>query len=782
MSKDVLFEVFKKEIKNKYTRKQLKVISSFLMLYKERQCGITKVYQTRARKSICKKVKTKNLNKKFEEQLSKLYQLLDQEDFCNLFKICSDKATDINVKQPKVKIEKDRGPISKTQILNYSSYVLNYSEKKELSSTKMHSLECFKQPKVEIIFSEFEMFFCQLQQFKPESKKSLEELKVNLKQLAVNYNKTKTKLPFNLKANQVKIMNEIKENRKLVIQNNVDSQNLVLLDKKKYDFMIQKVLRNSKNYVRLENQDADDLIADIETKLQQLLYVLVIKKQLNNASYQEIRPNGSTIPKVYGVFNPSTKSLSLKFEHGNSVNSKLCKWLIEILSPVQEYYSEFSVDSIEDIAEHLKCCTVEDSELMSTHKFKHFFDKVDLNEVLKICCDYFFVEKRKNIKLQKENFTKLFEIATKTYFAYENNIFYRVNGIDDLAPIAKVLTDIFIGYQEKKVTLFLNSLKLYKRYCNEVFVITNNFRKSRTLNLEISSLDKSMKLCQTSIEANKEVEFLNISIKKNNKHCALSYVPNKGEFNQIENYDFFSDIDNKLSKFKKLLKKVYKISTSQCLPKSLDHIQNVMLGKNYPSALIKKIMDEESLSHLKRKSLIEKESANYKKINLNLPFKGNYSADLLRKQLENIVQKCYPTVKANVTFYNQPQLFSLKNKGVQKSSKTVYKFTCSCGSSYVGKTTQRLKTRIRQHVPAGLRRQLGKITRSRSIEKQSFAVARHLLNNPSCGRKYEDEMFTVLAQARDDLHLSVLESLFISTHKPDLCTKTEQGRSVLWNS
>ena len=782
MSKDVLFKVFKKEIETKYTRKQLKVISSFLILYKERQCGITKVYQTRARKSMSKKVKTKNLNKKFEEQLSQIYQLLDQEDFCNLFKICSVKTAYVNIKQPKVKIEKDRGAILKTQVLNYSSYVLSYSEKKALSTSKLFSLKCYKQPKIEVIFSEFETFFCQIQKFKSESKKSLEELKTNLKQLAANYHETKINLPFDLKANQVKIINEIKENTKLVIQNNVHSNNLVLLDKKKYDFMIQKTLRNSKNYVKLENLNADDLIADIETKLQQLLYVLVIKKQLNNTCYQEMRPNGSTIPKVYGVFQPSTESLSLKFEHGNSVHSKLCKWLEKILLPVKEYYSEFSVDRIEDMAENIKSCIVKDSDMMSTHKFKHFLDKVDLSKVLNICCNYFFVEKRKSIRLQKENFIKLFEIATKTYFAHENDLYYRVNGIDSSSPFAKVLTDIFIGYQENKISSFLKSLKFYKRYYDEVFVIANSFRKNRTLNLEISNLDKSMKLCQTSIEVNEEIEFLNVSIKKKNKHCALSYFPDKGELNQIENYDIFSDIDSKLSEFKKLLKKVYRISTSQFLPKCLDHIQNIMLEKNYRSTLIKKIMDEESLSHLKRKSDYDKESTNHKKIDLNLPFKGNNSADLLRKQLENIVRKCYPTVKANVTFYNQPRLFSLESKKVQRASRTVYKFTCGCGSSYVGKTTQRLKTRIRQHVPAGLRRQLGKITRSRSTEKQSSAVARHLLNSASCGRKYEDGMFSVLAEARDDLQLSVLESLFISTHKPDLCTKTEQGRNVLWNS
>ena len=141
-------------------------------------------------------------------------------------------------------------------------------------------------------------------------------------------------------------------------------------------------------------------------------------------------------------------------------------------------------------------------------------------------------------------------------------------------------------------------------------------------------------------------------------------------------------------------------------------------------------MNEENLTHLNRTTSLKKVIANNERVELNLPFKGSNSANLLRKKLVEIVRKSYPTVKTSVIFFHQSQPFPIKNRDLQKASNIIYKFTCGCGSSYVGKTTQRLKTRIRQHVPVALRRNLGKTTRSKLTEKQRSAVGNTFWTTP----------------------------------------------------
>jgi len=49
------------------------------------------------------------------------------------------------------------------------------------------------------------------------------------------------------------------------------------------------------------------------------------------------------------------------------------------------------------------------------------------------------------------------------------------------------------------------------------------------------------------------------------------------------------------------------------------------------------------------------------------------------------------------------------------------------------------------------------------------AVGAHLALNPKCGEKYDDTSFTILASARSDYHLKVLEATYINSIKPNLC-------------
>ena len=64
---------------------------------------------------------------------------------------------------------------------------------------------------------------------------------------------------------------------------------------------------------------------------------------------------------------------------------------------------------------------------------------------------------------------------------------------------------------------------------------------------------------------------------------------------------------------------------------------------------------------------------------------------------------CAPYV-ARITlarkFINDGIFFFVPTK--QKSS-VIYEFTCQCDSGYVGRTTQRLGDRIKQHVPSNIR-------------------------------------------------------------------------------
>ena len=138
------------------------------------------------------------------------------------------------------------------------------------------------------------------------------------------------------------------------------------------------------------------------------------------------------------------------------------------------------------------------------------------------------------------------------------------------------------------------------------------------------------------------------------------------------------------------------------------------------------------------------------------------------------------TLIFTLSIYNLRMSLKMALKKANKSS-VIYEFTCQCDSGYVGRTTQRLGNRIKQHVPSNIRNKTApqreqppRSCRSRNTVKTSdSAIGQHLLDNPDCAKLYNDDMFRIIGIARLSFHLAVLESIYIKTKKPPLCRQKE---------
>ena len=172
---------------------------------------------------------------------------------------------------------------------------------------------------------------------------------------------------------------------------------------------------------------------------------------------------------------------------------------------------------------------------------------------------------------------------------------------------------------------------------------------------------------------------------------------------------------------------------------------------------------------------------------LSLPWLGSVSTRF-KKQVKSAVKQCFSAVEPRVV-YSTNELLPATNKDVlptlQKSN-VICQFSCHCDSRYVGRTSQRLQDRIKQHVPKSIRscsffpKHLLPARRCKSSTQtntQSFAsdsdIGLHLLQNPTCTQHYDDSRFFILAQGRSHFHLSALETTFIKTFNPALCAQKE---------
>ena len=122
---------------------------------------------------------------------------------------------------------------------------------------------------------------------------------------------------------------------------------------------------------------------------------------------------------------------------------------------------------------------------------------------------------------------------------------------------------------------------------------------------------------------------------------------------------------------------------------------------------------------------------------------------------------------------------STKKDSVPTTQKScvVYEFLCRFEARYVGRTTQRLADRIKQHVPTSIKKKSSTVRKrpprickniSSKINCES-AIGQHLITNPECAKTYSDDNFRIIGQALSSFHLGVLESVYTKTQNPVLC-------------
>ena len=97
-------------------------------------------------------------------------------------------------------------------------------------------------------------------------------------------------------------------------------------------------------------------------------------------------------------------------------------------------------------------------------------------------------------------------------------------------------------------------------------------------------------------------------------------------------------------------------------------------------------------------------------------------------------------------------------------SKIIYKVPCSCGKAYIGETTRRLETRLKEHKDA-----------SRKQLTDKSAIAEHAWNS-HCPIKWEEA--SVLDHARNSPDLMIKEAIHIQTTPMDRLINRDKGAEI----
>ena len=136
----------------------------------------------------------------------------------------------------------------------------------------------------------------------------------------------------------------------------------------------------------------------------------------------------------------------------------------------------------------------------------------------------------------------------------------------------------------------------------------------------------------------------------------------------------------------------------------------LLLNNGYP----KNVINTKIIKKIAQFSTLKRFGPEKCPVYLRVPWYGKPFTNL-EKEVKTSAESCYGSVNTRLVFKSK-RMLPVAHKDVlpttQKSS--VIEFKCHCDSWYVGRTSQRVQDRIKQHVPQLLRQRLTRLRRSQS--------------------------------------------------------------------
>ncbi|CAH8583290.1 unnamed protein product [Schistosoma haematobium] len=328
------------------------------------------------------------------------------------------------------------------------------------------------------------------------------------------------------------------------------------------------------------------------------------------------------------------------------------------------------------------------------------------------------------------------------------------------SPLGPVLADIFMTNLERtKLKRAIDEMTYYSRCVDDTFIVCNN--KQHAINL-LEFFNEAHPNIHFTMEHEKEnmFHFLDIAIKRRKDGTVQRSVYKKDTWNgSYLNFNSFCPINYKKALVKTLFHRTERICTADTIEEEVMNVKKCLTNNGYPLKFIEKYGKHEDK---KPKEI----TANKKPIFIQLQFKGDDVTGSINMRLKTALTRTYPAAKLIVLSITT---CSLTQSRVDRypfhvTTNCVYKFTCICQSSYIGRTERRAYVRFKEHIPKSLR--------LNGLRASSSAIARHLLNT---GHEVDTlkSLKVVNKQSNSNL-LKFAEAIAIKRLKPDLCIQKRQ--------
>ena len=632
----------------------------------------------------------------------------------------------------------------------------------------------------ETVFLGFEGFYKQLCHLKPRSKSEETVFKVNLASIAYNYCKLKPDKSNLLDVSEIrKIIRNLKNDENIIISKPDKGSGCVILNKSDYVDKIHDIISDKTKFRLLGPSSKFDNTEKVEKEIVKVLKQLLAKNEINEDTFNWIKPVGSITPRLYGLPKLHKENIPLRpiLSMVKSAQHKLAKFLNFQLQPVLEHYSSYILKDSFSFVDEISAIE-SNNTFMASFDVKSLFTNVPLNEVIEICVEMMYKIEKPTIS--KENLKRLLNLATSgVQFSFNSLIYSQHDGIAMGSPLGPTLANIFMGYIEKKIIPSFKSKLRYFRYVDDCFVLAENEEVVDKVFSILNGVHKKIKFTVEK-ETNDELAFLDILVKRQDNRFLTSVFRKKTFTGSYLNFQSNCSMKRKLNLIRTLCHRAIKICSPELLANEINQIKLLLNKNGYPQELVNKTISIHLINLNKSKLIGPRRCV----VTLKLPF-VNKNSIAVEKNIKQLIRGAYFAARPRIIFTSM----SLVKPGGKdlvpkfKKSMLVYQYDCFCKATYIGMTSRQLIKRVKEHVPKSVESYCNseekecKSTQVLNALKRS-SIAEHLVNHPNCANNYNRNRFKIIKSCNNVFELMKLEAICILLRKPTLCKHKEFDYTV----
>ena len=294
---------------------------------------------------------------------------------------------------------------------------------------------------------------------------------------------------------------------------------------------------------------------------------------------------------------------------------------------------------------------------------------------------------------------------------------------------------------------------MYYRYVDDTFCLSKNENEADSFLIHSSSMHPSLKFTMEK-KSNHQLGFIDVFVHKTSIDF-LTSVYRKPTFSSLSmRWDSFCPHQRKINLIKTLVHRALMISSKCFFNDEIEFIRSTLSKNGYPLSFLDSVVDD-ILNKFDRAKIC---TVNKFPVYLRLRYIGSKSEEFA-KCITAAVGKCYFLAAVRVNFLTRTAFVSMRKDFLPHHhiNLVIYKYTCSCGSDYIGRTSNRLDLRIRQHLPARVLNL--ELKRGQLVNTSGPSIAGHMINSRECVADFNVDRLSILSQSHSLYHLKMLETL-----------------------